>query len=122
MCEINGPKQGVFWVIQEKLFAFPFEAGKISGSACKVKGNLYPQKAVAYCLPERLRKTLSLLPQRAGAYCERRFGASLSQSAHYRRIRDGNQSIFRYRRRPQIHYEHTAHYHCHLDTEWRPES
>ena len=22
----------------------------------------------------------------------------------------------------KIHYEHTAHYRCHLDTEWRPES
>ena len=28
MGEINGPKCGVFWVIQEKLFAFPFEEGK----------------------------------------------------------------------------------------------
>lgn len=22
----------------------------------------------------------------------------------------------------KIHYEHTAHYRCYLDTEWRPES
>ena len=58
MCEINGPKRGVFWVIQEKLFAFPFEEGKYPEALAKSKANLYPQKIVAYRLPKGLQKRL----------------------------------------------------------------
>ena len=87
MREINGPKRGVFWVIQEKLFAFPFEEGKYPEALAKSKKTYTHKKLWRIVCPKGCEKAV--------------FGI----------VGD-----------IKIHYEHTAHYRCHLDTEWRPES
>lgn len=75
---------------------------------------------MAYCLPERLRKSLSLLPQRAGAYCET---VHLYLSPHITgEFMTEIKAFFGIAGDMKMHYEHTAHYRCYLDTEWRPES
>ena len=101
MCEINGPKQGVFWVIQEKLFAFPFEEGKYPEALAKSKVTYTHKKLWRIVCPKGCGKPYHYYPRGRVHIAKDGSVPSLSQSAHYRRIRDGNQSIFRYRRRPQ---------------------
>lgn len=71
MSEINGPKRGVFWAIQKKLFAFPFEEGKYPEVLAKSKVTYTHKKLWRIVCPKGCGKTYHHYPRGRGHIAKR---------------------------------------------------
>ena len=121
MGEINGPKRGVFWVIQEKLFAFPFEEGKYPEALAKSKKTYTHKKLWRIVCPKGCGKPYHYYP-RGRVHIAKDGSVHLYLSPHITgEFVTEIKAFFGIVGVIKIHYEHTAHYRCYLDTEWRPE-
>lgn len=120
MYEKNTAKRGAFWIIDGKLFAFPFEEGKYIEGIAKSK-NTYAHK--------RLWKTVSSkgCNKPYNYYPRGRVHITEDGTVHlYLSPHIGSESL------PEIkeafgvigdviiHYQYTSHYFCYLDEGWNP--
>lgn len=71
MSEINGPKRGVFWAIQKKLFAFPFEEGKYPEVLAKSKVTYTHKKLWRIVCPKGCGKAYHYYPRGRGHIAKR---------------------------------------------------
>lgn len=119
MSETNSPKHGVFWIIEGKLFAFAFEEGKYPEALAKSQETYVHEKLWRVVCPKDCVKPYNYYP-RGRVHIAKNGTVHLYLSPH---ITDESvaeiKAFFGIVGEAKIHYDHSAHYRCYLDTDWR---
>lgn len=110
--------RGVFWVVDGKLLAFPFREGDRVGLA--KSGMTYNHKKLWEAVrPKGCKEPFDYYP-RGRVELSKPGVPILYMSPH---VEDGLipeiKAAFGLRRDPLVNYDHSSHYHCHLDENYR---
>ena len=114
------PVKGVFWIVEGRLLAIPFDYAHPHGLA--KSGDIYVHKKIwGYVRPKGCKKTYNYYPR--GRVETKNNGSAvvyMNPNIGEDYIKD-IMEIYRLSEYPSIKYDYSKHYKCYLDVGWKAE-
>lgn len=119
--EVKEQSQGVFWLIDDAIYAFPFYEDEHLNGLAKTGGTYNHKKLWDDIKPKGCNKPYNYYPRGRVVISAKNVPSIYMNPNIDERYISDIKTEFGLRSEPKIHYDCSEHYKCHLDDGWRPD-